>query len=202
MSIKYLGKIRAYICFLKPPHQTGHRVFPGTAFRRPSPSAYQQPLSLIHRLGPLTRSYVPARLCFSASSLSSCRRLFRFLGQFRSGAWAILHVHSTVPTPGRRAFMHPSPFAKRDRSTALRSGRLMLFRPSSLQGRSDFPYIRNALLTGITSLKARLPPLETEGTRGAQARSPVICPCMPLTLPRVPGWCKCPLLPNRQWPSP
>ena len=109
---------------------------------------------------------MPVRLCFSASSLSSCRRLLRFLGQFRSGAWAVLHVHSTVPTLGRRAFMHPSPFAKHDRSTALRSGRLMLFRPSSLQGRSDFPCAHSALLAGVTQLEARLPPVETDGNAG------------------------------------
>ena len=108
----------------------------------------------------------PVRLCFSASSLASCRRLFRFLGQFRSGAWAVLHVHSTVPTPGRRAFMHPSPFAKHDRSTALRSGRFVLFRPSSLQGRSDFPYARNAPLAGVAQLEAPLPPVETDGNAG------------------------------------
>jgi len=34
----------------------------------------------------------------------------------------------------------------------------MLFRPSSLQGRSDSPCTRNALLAGITDLKARLTP--------------------------------------------
>jgi hypothetical protein len=100
------------------------------------------------------------------------------------------------------AVMHPLLFAQRDRSTALRSGRLMLFRPSSLQGRSDFPYTRNALLAGITNLKHAYLRWITEETRGSQARSPVICPCMPLTLPRVPCWCKCPLLPNKQWPSP
>ena len=46
MSIKYLGKIHSSICFLKSPLQTGHRVFPGTAFRLPSPCAYQHPLSM------------------------------------------------------------------------------------------------------------------------------------------------------------
>ena len=39
-------------------------------------------------------------------------------------------------------------------------------------------------------------------TRGSQVRSPVIFPCMPLTLPRVPDRCAYPLLPDRQWPSP
>ena len=78
----------------------------------------------------------------------------------------------------------------------------MLFRPSSLQGRSDFPCTRTALLAGITHLKRAYLRWKTEGARGSQVRFPVIFPCMPLTLPRVPGWCKCPLLPNQRWPSP
>ena len=41
-----------------------------------------------------------------------------------------------------------------------------MFRPSSLQGRSDSPCTRNALLAGITNLKARLPPLEHGGNAG------------------------------------
>ena len=62
--------------------------------------------------------------------------------------------------------MHPSLCAKHGRSTALRSGRLMLFRPSSLQGRSDFPCARNAPLAGFTQLETRLPPVEAGGNAG------------------------------------
>jgi hypothetical protein len=42
----------------------------------------------------------------------------------------------------------------------------MLFRPSSLQGRSDFPCARNAPLAGVTQLEARLPPVEPGGNAG------------------------------------
>ncbi len=43
----------------------------------------------------------------------------------------------------------------------------MLFRPSSLQGRSDFPYARNALLAGITNLKHAYLRWKTGGGRGS-----------------------------------
>ena len=62
--------------------------------------------------------------------------------------------------------MHPSLFAKRGRSTALRSEQVMLSCPSSLQGRSDFPYARNAPLAGVTQLEARLLPVETGRNAG------------------------------------
>ena len=68
------------------------------------------------------------------------------------------------------AFTHPSLYASLGRSTALRSGRLMLFRPSSLQGRSDFPYARNAPL-GVTQLEARL--LSVEPDRNAGISGPL-----------------------------
>ena len=42
----------------------------------------------------------------------------------------------------------------------------MLFRPSSLQGRSDFPCARNAPLASVTQLETRLPPVETDGNAG------------------------------------
>jgi hypothetical protein len=42
----------------------------------------------------------------------------------------------------------------------------MLFRPSSLQGRSDFPYAPNAPLAGVTQLEARLPPAESDRNAG------------------------------------
>jgi hypothetical protein len=42
----------------------------------------------------------------------------------------------------------------------------MLFRPSSLQGRSDFPYAHNPPLAGVTQLEARLPPAESGGSAG------------------------------------
>jgi hypothetical protein len=107
---------------------------------------------------------MPVRRCFSASRFSSGRRLFRFTGQFRSRAWTFTRVHSIADVAG--AFTHPSLFAKHGRSTASRSGRLMLFRPSSLQGRSDFPYAPNAPLAGVTQLEAPLPPVETDGNAG------------------------------------
>jgi len=62
--------------------------------------------------------------------------------------------------------MHPSLCAKRGRSTAVRSGRLVLFRPSSLQGRSDFPCARNAPLAGVTQLERRLLPVEPDRNAG------------------------------------
>ena len=46
----------------------------------------------------------------------------------------------------------------------------MLFRPSSLQGRSDFPYARNAPL-GVTQLEARL--LSVEPDRNAGISGPL-----------------------------
>jgi len=166
MFIKHLGGCPRTLCFLRLPRQTGHRVFPRTAFRRPSPLAYQQPLSLIHSLEPLTRSCVPARLCFSASSFSSCRRLFRFPGQSRLRAWTPTRVHSIAAARTAHSRIR-SLSAIHDRSTAVRSGRLMLFRPSSLQGRSDFPCAHNAPLAGVTQLETRLLPVESGRDAGS-----------------------------------
>ena len=102
-----------------------------------------------------------------------------------------------LPAPAD-AFTYPSLLSKRGRSTAFppqanppvaeRSGRSLLFRPSSLQGRSDFPCARNASLAGFTQLEARLPRWSPEGTRGSQVRVPVIFPCMPLTFPQIRLW--------------
>jgi len=201
MSIKHLGGCPRTLWFLRLPRQTGHRVFPSTAFRRPSPFAYQQPLSLIHSFEPLTRSYVPARRCFSASSLATCRRLFHFTGQFRSRAWIPQRVYSIAATrtahsrilPSSRHLVEARPYARDGLCCSVRHH----FRAAPTS-----PAPVTHLLPVSPNLRhayCRWSPTET---RGSQVRSPVIFPCMLLTLPRVPDWCKCPLLPNRQWPSP
>jgi len=164
MSIKHLGGCPRILCFLRLPRQTGHRVFPGTAFRRPSPFVYQQPLSLIHSFEPRTRFIAPTRHHFSASSLTSCQRLFLFTGQCRSRAWTFTHGFSIADKVG--AFMHPSLCAAHGRSMASRSGQVVLSSPSSLQGHSDFPCARNAPLAGFTQLETRLPPLKFGGNAG------------------------------------
>ena len=85
LFIKYPGRIHAFICFLKPPHQTGHRVFPGTAFRRPSPLAYQHPLSMKH---PITRTGITPAWRASrheVSCYSSYRRCTSALGILEVG---------------------------------------------------------------------------------------------------------------------
>ena len=201
MSIKHLGGCPRTLRFLRLPRQTGHRVFPGTAFRRPSPLACQQPLSLIHGFEPLSRSYVFAHPRFSASSLSSCRRLLRFTGQFRSRAWTPQRVHSIADT--RSAHSRILPFS-RNTVEARPYARGRLYCPARHHFRaaptSPAPVTHlSPVSPNLRHAYRRWIPAET---RGSQVRSPIIFPCMLLTLPRVPGWCSYPLLPIRLWPSP
>jgi hypothetical protein len=158
-------------------------------------------LSLIHSLEPLACSCMPVRRCFSASRLASGRRLFHFTGQFRSRAWTPQRVHSIAATRTAHSRILPSSRNTVEARPYARDGFCCSVRPN-FRAAPTSPAPVTHLLPVSPNLRHACRRRSPAETRGSQARSPVLFPCMPLTLPRVPDWCKCPLLPNRQWPSP
>jgi len=88
--------------------------------------------------------------------------------------------------------MHPFTASKRGRSRAARSGRVMLSRPSSLQGPSDIPPPVAWLLPGSADLSRAYRRRRTAGTVGLQVQGSVFSLRMPLALPRVPDRCVSP----------
>jgi hypothetical protein len=88
--------------------------------------------------------------------------------------------------------MHPFTAGKHGRSRAARSGRVVLSRPSSLQGPSDIPPPVACLLPGSADLRWTYRRRSTAGAVGLQVQASVLCLRMPLALPRVPDRCVCP----------
>jgi hypothetical protein len=88
--------------------------------------------------------------------------------------------------------MHPFNADKRGRSRAARSGRVVLSRPSSLQGPSDIPPPVARFLPVSSDLRRAYRRRRTAGTVGLQVQGSVFCLRMPLALPRVLCRCACP----------
>jgi hypothetical protein len=85
--------------------------------------------------------------------------------------------------------MHPFLADKHGRSRAARSGRVMLSRPSSLQGPSDIPPPVARFLPVSSDLRRAYHRRSSVGTVGLQVQGSVFCLRMPMALPRVPDRC-------------
>jgi hypothetical protein len=85
--------------------------------------------------------------------------------------------------------MHPFNADKRGRSRAARSGRVMLSRPSSLQGPSDIPPPVARFLPVSSDLRRAYRRRRTAEMVGLQVQDSVLCLRMPMALPRVPDRC-------------
>ena len=99
-----------YPVFLRPPRQTVRRVFPSTAFRRPSLRAYQQPLPLIHRFGPRGVPVTPASPAFPPPVSPPVGDCLASAGQSDEMGHGLLRMFIALPATAG-ALMHPSPFA-------------------------------------------------------------------------------------------
>ena len=187
-----------------PPHQTVRRVFPNTAFRRPSPYAYQHPLPVMYSglpnwhtssrqtscPGPSIGPSMDHRTSASGNSTVELpiRRLFRCTRQF-----ALQNSNSLRMFIAFRHSCNPSPQNKHDRSRAPRSRRVMLSHPSSLTGPSEFPPSITQILPVSSNLIQAYHRWSMVETVGLQVRFSVLCLRMPPALPRVPCRCICPL---------
>ena len=99
------------------------------------------------------------------------------------------HVHSLS------ALMRPSLQNKRDQSTAARSERVVLSRPSSLQGRSDTPLPITPLLPVLSDLRRAFRRRRATEAVGLQVQVSSLFPRIPVALPRVPDRFACPFHP-------